>query len=171
MPELSDDAKGHWRPMRRADVSGVLAVAARVHPCFPEDADVFDERLRLYPRGCFAFAKGDGVAGYLISHPWRANDPPALNVRLGALPQAASTYYIHDLALLPEVQGAGVATSALKFLIARAQAEGLATLSLVAVNGSGPYWRRHGFRDTADAALAQKLRSYDEAAIYMVRRL
>src|SRR5450830_264049 len=57
MPDLSDDAKGQWRPMQISDLRGVLAVADEVHPAFPEDATVFEERLRLYPAGCLVFSQ------------------------------------------------------------------------------------------------------------------
>lgn len=165
-----------WRPMTEADLPGVLAVADRVHPAFPEDADVFVERLRLYPPGCLVFAADDRIIAYVISHPWRANDPPALNSRLGELPDRPQTYYIHDIALLPELRGTGAAALAVAILLARARKEGLPTVSLVAVNGSNGFWQRHGFRNAAsgkivDAALARKLRSYDASAAFMVREL
>jgi ribosomal protein S18 acetylase RimI-like enzyme len=171
MPELSDDAKGQWRPMRVADLPRVLAVADAVHPAFPEDAAVFEERLRLYPGGCLVFSNDEGIAGYVVSHPWRANDPPALNSRLGELPRSPATYYIHDIALLPELRGTGAAALAVALLLARAHKEKLATMSLVAVNDSAGFWAQHGFRDVTDTTLARKLRGYGTAAMFMRREL
>lgn len=156
--------------MGTADLPGVLAVAAQAHPDFPEDDAVFEERLRLYSDGCLVFAEAGRVVAYVLSHPWRENDPPALNSRLGALPAPPGTYYIHDIALLPGCRGTGAASAAVELLVERARAEGLPTLSLVAVNGSVPFWRRHGFRECTDAALAERLRSYDAAAAFMVRQ-
>jgi hypothetical protein len=44
-------------------------------------------------------------------------------------------------------------------------------MSLVAVNGSQGFWARHEF-EVADAPhLADKLKSYEDAATLMVRRL
>ena len=160
--------------MRERDLAGVLAVADVVHPAYPEDAAVFAERLQLYADGCLVFedgAAGDGIFAYVVSHPWRSNDPPALNAPLGALPAQPATYYIHDLALLPQARGRAAASSVVRQLIAGATAAKLPTLSLVAVNGSVGFWRRHGFQPIADAALAQKLRSYDADARFMVRTL
>lgn len=176
MPELSREAKGQWRPMGIGDLPGVLAVAERVHPDFPEDAVVFVERLRLYPAGCLVFEARDGVIGYVLSHPWRANDPPALNARLGELPDRPGTYYIHDIALLPQLRGTGAASLAVAILLARAGKERLPSVSLVAVNGSAGFWQRHGFHDISsekvvDAALMRKLRSYETSAAFMVRAL
>lgn len=162
--------------MAVADLPAVLTVADRVHPAFPEDAAVFADRLKLYPVGCLVFSSGEDVLGYALSHPWRAYDPPALNVPLGELPPRPDTYYIHDVALLPELRGSGAAALVVALLLARARKEGFASVSLIAVNGSAGFWERHGFRNVAsrkvvDAALARKLRGYDEAAAFMIREL
>lgn len=161
--------------MSEADLPAVLAIANEVHPSFPEDAAVFAERLQLYPAGCLVFSTKDGIAGYVVSHPWRAKDPPPLNSRLDALPVRPETYYIHDIALLPELRGTGAAALAVALLVARAGREKLATASLVAVNNSAGFWVRHGFRDIAsgkivDATLVRKLRGYGGAAAFMVRQ-
>ncbi len=157
--------------MRAADIAAVLTVAARVHPDFPEDAVVFEERLRLFPQGCFVHDDDGEVRAYVVSHPWRAGDPPALNTQLDALPEKPATYYLHDIALLPALRGSGAASRMVARLVGLAEAERLPTLSLVAVNGSAGFWQRHGFHPVADAALADKLKSYDEAAAFMVRTL
>lgn len=159
--------------MHERHLAGVAAVANVVHPAYPEDATVFAERLRLYPDGSLVFedADGEGVSAYVVSHPWRANDPPVLNQLLGELPARPATYYIHDLALLPRLRGLGVASAVVSRLIATATAAKLPTVSLIAVNGSAGFWRRHGFQDITDIALAQKLRSYDADARFMMRTL
>ncbi|ABA05277.1 GCN5-related N-acetyltransferase [Nitrobacter winogradskyi Nb-255] len=177
MPELSAEAKGQWRPMSSADLPRVMAIAGQVHPAFPEDGEIFAERLRLYAGGCLVCRAGSDIGGYVISHPWRALDPPALNSRLGELPGDPETYYLHDLALLPQLRATGAASLAVSQALARAGSEKLATVSLVAVNGSAGFWRRHGFRAIpldaigADSTLARKLRGYSKAAAFMVRQL
>jgi ribosomal protein S18 acetylase RimI-like enzyme len=176
MPELSREAKGQWRPMSATDLPPVLAIAEKAHPAFPEDAEVFAERLRLYAAGCLVFHAGENIAGYVVSHPWRAMDPPALNSRLGMLPGDPETYYIHDIALSPELRGSGAAALAVGLVRARASKEKLATVSLVAVNDSVDFWMRHGFRkitfdEIIDAPLARKLRGYSNAAPFMIRQL
>jgi len=159
--------------MRESDLRAVQAVAEVVHPAYPEDAAIFAERLRLYGGGCLVFEDSASreIAAYVVSHPWRANDPPALNEPLGALPREAGTYYIHDLALLPWARGLGIASATVDRLVAVARTAGLPTVSLIAVNGSTGFWRRHGFEEAASAGLRQKLRSYDAAAQFMVRTL
>jgi len=175
--------------MTAADLPAVLALAERLNPDYPEDAEVFAERLRLYAAGCWvldrsANAAGEAgdelapppdtasnIAGYIVSHPWRHGEPPALNARLGELPDAPTTYCIHDIALLPEVRGTGAAAAILNTLLGRARAAHLGTLSLVAVNNSASFWRHHGFEAVSDPALDEKLKSYDAAAKFMVRPL
>lgn len=106
-----------WRAMAAADLAAAERIAARVHPDYPEDAAVFAERLSLFPEGCLVLVSPSGeLGGYVIAHPWRLGQPPALNSLLGALPAAADTLYIHDIALLPERRGGGAAGRALERL-------------------------------------------------------
>jgi ribosomal protein S18 acetylase RimI-like enzyme len=96
---------------------------------------------------------------------------PALDSLLGALPGDADAYYIHDLALLPGARGGGAASACVDRLAAHARASGFVRMALVAVGNSAGFWRRQGFREAHDEALARKLASYDDAARYMVREL
>lgn len=156
--------------MREADLPAVNRIAEAVHPGYPEDPAVFAERLALFPEGCRILAgRGGAVLGYAISHPWRAARPPALNTLLGAIPADAGTYYIHDVALLPEARGTGAAGRLMRDLraVARRWPGGALGLSLVAVNGSEGFWRRQGLVAFEDPALAEKLRSYDAEARFM----
>lgn len=162
---------GTWRPMREADLPAVLAIATLVHPAYPEDESGTRERLALAPQGCFCLAEGHELSGYLVSHPWMLFDVPALNTRLGDLPDTVDLWYLHDLALLPLARGSGAAGLIVGELAQAARAAGFGALALVAVNGSNGFWERNGFREAHDAALDRKLASYDDAARYMVRVL
>ncbi len=157
--------------MSASDLPAVNALAARLHPSYPEDGAVFAERLQLYPAGCWVFAHGEDIEAYVVSHPWRNLQPPALNSLLGELPAAPSTFYIHDLALVPEVRGTGAGAGVVALLADHASACGLSGMSLIAVNGSAGFWQRHGFETVQDPLLAAKLRSYGDDARFMVRVL
>ncbi|MFC0242459.1 GNAT family N-acetyltransferase [Rhodopseudomonas telluris] len=163
-----------WRAMTTADLPAVNAIAAAVHVDYPEDAAVFDERLALHPQGCHVLGETDsgdtGITGYIISHPWRLGEPPALNALLGTIPSPASTYYVHDIALLPQARGSGATAAVLTILLRHAAAIS-DNVSLVAVGGTVPFWRRHGFVPRQTTALAHKLASYGTDASYMVRPL
>ena len=161
----------NWRPMRPEDLAAVEAIAERVHADYPEDPAVFAERLHLWPEGCLIYERDGTPIAYVLSHPGRAFAPPSLNALLGALPQPPTTYYIHDLALLPETRGQGAGSAVVGLLLDVARRAGCPEVSLVAVNGSTGFWGRHGFTPADVPALTEKLRSYDEDARYMIRPL
>lgn len=159
-----------WRPMAPADLPAVQEVAEIVHPLYPESPAVPAERLALYPAGCLVAARGGTILGYAISHPGLLGRPPALDVLLGTLPENADCLYLHDIALLPQAHGLGLGSALVAHLLVLAKAEGFRLLALTAVNNSAGYWQRQGFVPyQGDAALAAKLASYGEDALYLVR--
>lgn len=160
-----------WRAMTGYDLDAVEAIANNVHPDFFEAPEILGERFGLYRNGCYFLELGEKPAGYVLSHPWRYGSLPALNTRLGTLPPAPDTYYLHDLALLPVARRVGAASQIVKALIKHARAEGYQTMTLVAVNASVPFWQKHGFLVAEVPELYGKLLSYEEAARYMVKRL
>ena len=157
--------------MTATDLPAVNAMAALIHPDYPEDAAVFAERLQVYPQGCRVLEYSGTLKAYVISHPWLDRAPPALNALLSELPVRPTTYYLHDIALMPEVRSSGAATQAVAALIEQARYEQLPSLSLIAVNGSAGFWQRLGFEAVEDQASAEKLRSYGDDAQFMMRRL
>jgi len=152
--------------MRDTDLQTVSDVAEVVHPSHPEDATVFVERLHLYPEGCHVFERNRILVGYIISHPW-IGEPPALNTMLGELPAAPTTYYIHDLALLPAARRGGAANAIVTALLDHARQENFTTATLVAVNNSGRFWRKHGFQTMHDQDMVAKIESYGADARVM----
>ncbi len=162
------DAK--WRPMTPADIAAVDAIAAAIHVALPEHAFVFAERQRLYPKGCFMLEVDGKPAGYVISHPWHYLRPPPLNTLVERMPEDASTYYIHDLALLPPSRRTGAGSAIARKLITHAAAAGLPNVSLIAVYDAAAFWLRHGFDYVEDPALTTKLAGYGPEARMMARR-
>ena len=156
-----------WRPMRTADLAAVEPLGNAIHLDHPEDPEVFAERLHLCPEGCHALDGPAGLAGYVISHPWHADNPPPLNTLLSALPAQPGTWYIHDLALHTAARGAGAGARIVGRLASQAASHGLPSLSLIAVGASPPFWHRLGFRPLPGAKLA----SYGPGAAHMVRPL
>jgi len=160
-----------WRAMSGYDLETLFTMANRVHPGFFEAAEVLAEKFELYRNGCYVLEVGEKPAGYVLSHPWTRGDLPALDRLLGALPENADTYYIHDLALLPLTRGIGAAGQIVAALTKHASVMGFDTMSLVAVNNSQPFWTRQGFVPEDRPELAAKLASYEEGARYMIKRL
>lgn len=167
-PNLKDVA---WRAMTAYDLEAVEEIAGAVHPGFYEAPEVLAERHELYRNGCYLLEIGVKPAGYVLSHPWREGQPPALNAKLGKLPADPTTYYLHDLALLPVARRIGAASHIVEALVKHAEVGGFATMSLVAVNGSQGFWERHGFAVAEVPGLADKLQSYAADARLMVRPL
>jgi len=160
-----------WRLMTPQDLDEVKVLADAIHVAHPEDMDVFAERQRLYPQGCLVLVEHGHLVGYALTHPWRLNEPPPLNSSLSEIPRHPTTYYLHDVALLPEGRGKGYAAQAVEELARHAQAAGFSNLSLVAVNGSQKFWERLGFRTMAAQGLEEKLSSYGSDAVLMRRDL
>jgi ribosomal protein S18 acetylase RimI-like enzyme len=157
--------------MTPQDLPQVQALADSIHVSHPEDPLVLTERWRLYPQGCLMLVENECAIGYALTHPWRFAEPPPLNRLLGAIPSPATTYYIHDIALLPEARGHGHAAHIADRLAAHAREAGYGNLSLVAVNNSQAFWKKAGFRVIAVPGLEAKLASYGPDAALMVREL
>lgn len=160
-----------WRALTGYDFGAVFEIANRVHPGFFEAEAVLAEKFDLYRNGCYLLEVSERPAGYVLSHPWKRGDLPALDTLLGSIPADADSYYIHDLALLPLTRGLGAAKQIVTALTKHAEAMGFETMSLVAVNGSVPFWEKQGFLVEERAELTEKLAAYEETARYMVKAL
>ncbi|OUJ10356.1 GNAT family N-acetyltransferase [Acetobacter okinawensis] len=161
-----------WRLMTPDDLDHVTALAATVHPDYPEDTAIFAERLRLAPDGCLILTGAGTLCGYLISHPWRGLLSPPLNTLLGALPAPAERWYIHDLALAPHARGQGYAQMAIAKAEDAARAHGLGTLTLTSTRHALQFWARQGFAAEETSVEEQAiLASYDPKACLLSRRV
>jgi ribosomal protein S18 acetylase RimI-like enzyme len=157
--------------MSAFDLPAVKSIAEAVHPSLYEAPEVLAERQRLYPHGCYLLEIGERPAGYVLSHPWRAGTLPRLNTRLGALPAEPTSYYLHDLAVLPLARRVGAGSRIVEALGKHARAGGYQSVMLVAAGGSQGFWERHGFRIEDAPQLRDELRSYEPGARLMVKRL
>ncbi|MFS2111583.1 GNAT family N-acetyltransferase [Sphingomonas sp. Sphisp140] len=151
--------------MTPGDLDGVVAVARIAFPDHPEGRACFAERLTLAPGSCFVLEGAQGIAGYLIAYPWPLEAIPPLDTLLGGLPDKRDSWYLHDLALLPEARGGGNARAGLALLFTKLDAP----IALVSVNESAAFWQAQGFEPQDSPALKAKLSSYGPDARYMVR--
>lgn len=155
--------------MTDGDLDRVSEIAAIGFPDHFEGRDCFENRLDLNPTGCFVLETAEGLEGYLVAYPWRADAAPALNTVIEAIPEGASVLYLHDLALTPAVRGQGWSRPILRTVVDLAKASGWPTVALVAVNDAVDFWRGHGFQVRETPEMAAKLASYGADARYMVR--
>ena len=139
-------------------------------PGFFERREVLAEKQRLYPEGAWFYERDGEGCGYFLTHPWKAGSIPPLDTMLGAVP-SGGTYYLHDLALLPEARGMGAAGTIVSTVLTHAAASGFRTATLVAVNNAQPFWTRHGFGIVDAPELTGKLSAYEPAARLMQRAL
>ena len=128
--------------MTPKDIPQVYQISLQVHSLY-EDPEIFEER-RALSKGSYVLDVGK-VVGYLISHPYRRDTYPPLNTLIGKIPDP-DTWYIHDLAILPEFRGRGMVRPVLEQVKALALAQGFRELSLVSVYGSEVFWSKMGFR-------------------------
>ncbi|OJK04232.1 hypothetical protein ASPACDRAFT_39848 [Aspergillus aculeatus ATCC 16872] len=168
-----------WRPLHPTDLPALTTIANQIHQTLPERPEIFAERIRLFPAGCWALtlapepetqAGNEGqLVGYAISHPIRAGQPPALDTLLGRIAPDADQYYIHDVAVLPGVRGRGLAAEGVRRLLEVAGR--YESTGLVSVYGTEEFWGRFGF-GVAEVGeeLAGKVRGYGGEAVFLVRR-
>jgi ribosomal protein S18 acetylase RimI-like enzyme len=159
-----------WRDLTLKDINSLIQVASQIHPGLPERAEVFAERVRLFPEGCLALTDRNSrdLVGYAISHPIRNRQPPELDCLLGEIDPDADQYYIHDLAILPAYNGRGNAREAMEILIK--VAERYESACLVSVYGTAVFWRRFGFEDVeVNEELKTKLLGYGKDAVMLER--
>lgn len=158
--------------MMADDLDGVVSVATAAFPDHFEIRACFEERLALFPQGCFVLASRAAVGGYLIAYPWPFEVVPPLNSLLGKLPEVREAVYLHDLALRPEMCGRGHSRPIVERLAREVRLLGASKIALVSVNDTVPFWKSMGFEPVAgDAALVRKVKTYGEHSIYMVRKL
>ena len=161
-----------WCELSINDIKTLIRIADKIHPDLPESDEVFAERVELSPEGCLGLIEGKGkneLCGYVISHPIKHHQPPALNSLLGKIASDADQYYIHDLAILPKVRGRGLAQECINKISAIAKR--YPTTCLISVYGMELFWSRFGFVPVQiDEVLEKRLRDYGDDAVYLERK-
>lgn len=160
-----------WSSMTERDLRGIVSVSKIIHPNMSERPEVFAEKLKLFPSGCFILGRGGNLTGYAISHPWMLYDAPPLDNFLNDLPKSPDCLYLHDIAILPHMRGRGAANTLVGHLATIARRNRLAFIALTSIYGSGSLWRRFGFDEIQVAGKSPTLGSYGPGASYMVKAL
>lgn len=162
------------RPLAPADMAAVMRIQALCYSAItPESAGSMGAKRAAAPQACFGAWRGARLLGYLLAVPVRWPALPPLDHPVCEVPAQADTLYLHDLALSPQARGSGAGAALVAAALAAGRRLGLAGAALVAIQGSGPYWQRHGFaaRAPVEPALAAKLASYGTDARLMRRAL
>ena len=157
-----------WRLMTTDDIPEVDAIGEVVHPDFPEDIAVMENRQALFPQGCFVAQGPDDLLGYAISHPSIIGGPAPLDTII-KLPENADCLFLHDIALSENARGLGLGRRIVPLLTKTAEDAGFDRLGLVSVNNSLGFWQSQGFEIlTPNEKLRAKLETYGKDAAYMV---
>ena len=136
------------RAIQSADWQGIDRVQ---RASFPTSAIESMEALRSIAEAaagmCAVAEIGGEVCGYLLAHPWIADDLPELNKPLASCPRSADTLFIHDLAILPYARGGGLASRMVRHVVAAAVGIGIRKAALISVQDTLEFWSRFGFVD------------------------
>ena len=159
--------------MTSAHLGAVVRVQAEA---FSEDLRetpaVFADRLARFGQH-FRVGVVDGqVAAYLICFPWKMGETPVNNQKFPASLPEPDCFYIHDIAIVPEARGIGLARALLEDAYRQADALGFDAVSLVAVGQSGSYWDKVGFvpyKSIGAEKVARILEIYGTGARLMAR--
>ncbi|MDD7910761.1 GNAT family N-acetyltransferase [Pseudovibrio exalbescens] len=160
-----------WIPMSEGAVDKLAPIMQHAYPHLPDETVAFHEKRALYPNGCFVLVseqEPDVVLGYVIAHPWRLNDIPPLNETFGKLPGGSDVLYLHDVALLAQVQGVGAAHAILHKLDSLAAEEGFKQIAITAIPQAISYWQKKGFEEVHVPQLEEKLLKYGMGSKYML---
>lgn len=159
--------------MQEADLDSVIGLQTVCYRSeFHESKSSFASKLFAAPDSCWVAPGPTGLLAYLARLPIEWGALPSLHSLQWHRPHRPDWLFIHDLAIHPQARGTGLASAMLQQATAAARIQNLSTMSLIAVQGWVPFWRRHGFEPaTAPTVqgLAAKLASFGEGAVFMLR--
>lgn len=167
MPSFANDVV--VRSMEYSDLADVLRIQSVCYTeLVPESESSFVAKLRASPATCFVASRGGEVVGYLFSIPWHFSTPPRLDMQVCELPESPDCLYLHDLAIAPVARGSGVGQALVAAFLETFERLKVERASLIAVQGSMPYWRQYGFQAVeACDSIRAKLASYGSDVEYM----
>ena len=170
----SSSSPGAPRALQLHDLPGLLQVQLACYGAgFVESGEVFARRLASPVNCSLVLERAGQVCAYLAAYRSVQGKVTPLHGDFEGPPGAPDTLYLHDMAVLPAGAGQGLAQTLLAPLWAQGAAWGLRYTALVSVQGSQGYWEHHGYavQPLADAQQRERLASYGEGAVYMVRTL
>ncbi len=173
---MSAEPTWSLRPLCPDDLDAVMELQAR---CFDGDflegADTYARRLSSGHQQSMALVcQGTRTLQAYAAAYWSdAGKVTPFDGDFLAPEADAPVLYLHDVSVAPEWTGRGAASALVAALFQRARARGVRRAALVSVQGSQPYWAKHGFRVQAvrDPRQRQNLLSYGADASYMVASL
>ena len=134
-----------FRPITPKDYAAVNAIGTAEYPRnYYECDNSFESKISGYPHGC-SVADLDGIVGYVISFPYVLGRPFPLGEIYSPVDNP-DCYYIHDLCVLKEFRGKGIAKQLAKVALNNTWA----AVALVSVVSNIKFWEKLGFRGFAE---------------------
>lgn len=164
------------RPLDAHDVDSLLHVQTICYgDDFLESRDVFTQRLTCTHHCSIGVthAAERTLKAYLAAY-W--SNPGKITPLDGVFTPpdvGEQVLYLHDMSVLPELAGQGVARYLVQHLMQQARQRGLRQAALVSVQGSQSYWERQGFSvyPVHDTRQSGHLETYGDGALYMTAAL
>lgn len=166
------------RALSATDVEALLHIQTVCYGSdFLETRAVFAQRLECLHH-CSIGVVRQGTAmptlrAYLAAYWSNRGKITPLNGVFTAPAPGAQVLYLHDMSVLPELAGQGIARHLMQQLCQQARDRGLREAALVSVQGSQAYWEHQGFcvATLHDAQQLKHLQTYGEGACYMTLQL
>lgn len=164
------------RPLGAHDIDSLLHVQTVCYgDSFQESPAVFARRLAC-PHQCSIGVVRPGqtaLLAYLAAYWSNPGKITPLDGDFSAPAPGPRVLYLHDMSVLPELSGQGVARHLVQHLFAAARQRGVQQAALVSVQGSQTYWERQGFsvKPVLDAQQSMHLETYGPGATYMTAAL
>lgn len=137
-----------------------------------ESLAVFKNRFDRFGQFFRVATIDDQIVGYIICFPYELGEIPKNNAPFEANLKRPDCFYIHDVTLIPEARGQGLAQLLIESAFNQAKDLGFTKVSLVSVGQSGNYWDKLGFikyPQTTQEILQKLHSSYDEKSRLMVK--
>ncbi len=129
----------------------------------PESESVMKSKWILSPKSCVVALNDEAVLGYCLAHSWHESGAPPLYEEIKKVPEW-DNLFLHDIAVASHARNMGVASALCNEVIGFAERQGLASLTLVAIQGARPIWSRFGFEVVSDFEVPS---NYGNDAVFM----
>jgi GNAT superfamily N-acetyltransferase len=166
------------RPLRPDDVEHLLHIQTICYGAeFLESKAIFAQRLACRHHCsigvAYAHQAQTSLLAYLAAYWSSPGKITPLNGPFTPPVVGEQVLYLHDMSVLPELAGQGIASHLVQHVFQQARERGVRQAALVSVQGSQAYWERQGFSVTNvnDAQQFKHLQSYGEGACYMSLQL
>lgn len=171
MPALTEFLPCRVRPLQPDDLGALMTIQYACYGVgYAESESVYARRLASPDQCSLVVERGGELLAYLAAYWSVAGKVTPLH---GDFDHSATpdVLYLHDMAVHPDHAGQRLAARLLAPLWALARERGIRQSSLVSVQGTQDYWRRHGYRPHAlrEPGQLQRLASYGADAVYMQR--